>query len=186
MSALNNKPQMFTAFFPSNFWYPEVVSKWEPLVRRMMLPYDTLEDFMNQQIQQVTFPDINIPIATQERQQYEIGYQYGGELETGISKNLTFTFKLTESYLSYWIIWDQVDRYLHQYNDGMGRVNRPPIYMEPVTVGFLADNGIQLMEFTFSQIVPVSIGSLNLSYSATVASYNTFTWNLRYNYFDIS
>ena len=53
---LNNKPQMFTVFFPSNFFYPEVNKKWELIIEKMRLPYQSIDDFMNAQIQSVTFP----------------------------------------------------------------------------------------------------------------------------------
>ena len=58
--------------------------------------------------------------------------------------------------------------------------------MEPVKLGFLTDSGMQLVEFTFREITPTNTSELNLSYAATVAQYNTFTINLRYNYFDIN
>ena len=185
MSVLNNKPQMFVVQFPSNFWYPEVIERWEPLVKRMRLPYDTLDDFMNQQIQQVTFPSANLDLAIQQRGQYEIAYATGKELEPNISKTLNITFKLTESYLSYWIIWDQVDTYLHYAGDELNR-SHSPRFMEPITLGFLTDAGLELLSFKFEQIIPTNIGELTLSYAATVASYNTFSWSLRFNYFSIS
>ena len=185
MSVLNNKPQMFVIQFPSNFWYKEVINTWEPMVKRMKLPYETLDDFMNQQIQQVTLPSTNLELATQQRGQYEIAYATGKELEPEIGKNLNITFKLTESYLSYWVVWHQVDTYLHYANDELKR-NKAPIYMEPISLSFLTDAGLEMLSFRFDQIVPTNIGELNLSYAATVASYNTFTWNLRFNYFDIS
>ena len=58
--------------------------------------------------------------------------------------------------------------------------------MEQISLIFLTDVGLEMLSFRFDQIVPTNIGELNLSYAATVASYNTFTWNLRFNYFDIS
>jgi hypothetical protein len=90
--------------------------------------------------------------------------------------------KLTESYLSYWIWWDQIDTYLHYVNNHKDKKN---CWMEPVKLGFLTDSGMQLIEFTFRDITPTNTSELNLSYAATVAQYNTFTINLRYNYFDI-
>ena len=45
MSVLNNKQQMFIVQFPSNFWYDEVVEKWTPMIERMRLPYNNINDF---------------------------------------------------------------------------------------------------------------------------------------------
>ena len=183
MSVLNNKPQMFVIQFPSNFWYQEVIDTWKPMVKRMKLPYESLDDFMNQQIQAVTFPSTNIELATQQRGQYEIAYATGKELEPEIGKTLNITFKLTESYLSYWIFWHQIDLFLH-YVDNFKY--KKPCWMEPVKLAFLSDAGFQLLEFTFWEITPTNTSELKLSYAATVASYNTFDIKLRYNRFDIN
>lgn len=182
MSVLNNKPQMFTIQFPSNFWYPEVVEMWTPLIERMRLPYQDLNDFMNAQIQSVVFPSMSLELATQQRGQYEVNYPSGKELEVHMDKTLKITFKLTESYLSYWIVFSQMDRYLHYVNNYK---NLKGCWMEPIELGFLTDSGFNLLNFTFREITPTDTSSLTLSYAATVASYNTFDWTLKYNLFDI-
>lgn len=180
---LNNLPQMFTFYFPMTFWYKEVVDRWTPLIQRMKLPYESLSDFMNAQVQGVTFPAVNVDLSTQQRWQYEVAYPGGKELEPLIDKTLRITFKLTESYLSYWVIWDQIDTFLHYSNN---YTEHKPCWMEPVKLGFLTDSGFQLVEFTFNEITPTNTSELNLSYAATVASYNTFQLNLRYNWFDVN
>ena len=113
---LNNLPQMFSFYFPSNFWYDEVVQTWTPMVQRMRLPYESVADFMNDQVQGVVFPAMNLDLSTQQRGQYEVAYYGGKELEPLIDKNLKLTMKLTESYLSYWIFWHQMDVFLHYVN----------------------------------------------------------------------
>lgn len=179
---LNNCPQMFTFYFPSNFFYPEVKKKWEPIIEKMRLPYQSIDDFMNSQIQSVNFPGANLDTAQQQRWQYEVVYPGGKELEPLINKNLTITFKLTESYISYWIIWDQVDLYLHYKNEV---TDHKPCWMEPINLAFLSDSGFMLTEFIFQEITPTSLSDLSLSYAAQVASYNTFSWSLNYNRFTI-
>lgn len=179
---LNNCPQMFSIYFPSNFFYPEVKQKWEPIIEKMRLPYQTIDDFMNSQIQSVNFPGANLDISSQQRFQYEVTYPGGKELEPIINKDLTITFKLTESYISYWIIWDQVDLYLHYTNEV---TKHKPFWMEPINLAFLSDTGFLLTEFIFQEITPTSLSDLSLSYAAQVASYNTFTWGLKYNRFII-
>lgn len=179
---LNNKPQMFVVSFPSNFFYPEVKERWAPIVERMRLPYQSVDDFMNAQIQTVTFPSLQMPLATQQRGQYEVGYYGGKELEVLIGKDLNITFKLTESYLSYWIMWDQLDVYLHYVNDYR---DKKPCWMEPIQLSFLSDAGFELVQFTFREITPTSLSEINLSYAAQIAAYNTFTLGLHYNVFAI-
>lgn len=179
---LNNKPQMFAISFPSNFFYPEVKKRWEPLVERMRLPYQSIDDFMNAQIQSIQFPNLNMPTSVQQRWQYEVTYPGGKELEPLIGKSLNITFKLTESYLSYWIMWDQIDTYLHYVHHHTDKKN---CWMEPIFLSFLSDAGFELVKFIFREITPTSLSDLNLSYAAQIASYNTFTLGLNYNLFSV-
>ena len=185
---LNNKPQMFTIYFPSNFFYPEVKAKWEPIIEKMRLPYQDLSDFMNAQIQSLNFPNMSLELARQGREQYEVSYPAGKELEVQINKEITVTFKLTESYISYFVWWDQIDVYLHytskEYFTEPGKAKKP-CWMEPFSLAFLSDAGLQLTEFTFGQITPYSMTDLQLSYAAQAAQYNTFSVILHYNTFDV-
>lgn len=179
---LNNKPQMFSIYFNDHFFYKEVREKWGPIIERMRLPYQSVADFMNAQIQTVTFPGLNLSNPTQQRGQYEITYPTGGELEPLISKDLSITFKLTESYISYFIMWDQIDIYLHYVNKA---ADKKPCWMEPIQLAFLSDAGFQLTEFVFREITPSSLTELNLSYAAQIAAYSTFNFSLKYNWFDV-
>lgn len=179
---LNNTNYMFSIGVPSNFFYPEVKAKWEPIIERMRLPYSTIDDFMNSQIQSIEFPGLNMEVSTQQRGQYEITYPGGKELEVLVDKSLSLTFKLTESYISYWIMWDQLDVYLHYANEV---TEHKPCWLEPIELAFLSDAGFQLTKFLFREITPTSLGSISLSYASQVASYNTFNLGLKYNKFDI-
>lgn len=179
---LNNKPQMFCLYFSQNFFYPNVVEKWSPIIERMKLPYQSLDDFMNQQIQTFTFPSLNLDVVQQQRGQYTVNYTGGKELEAIINRDLTITFKLTESYLSYMIMFDQLDTYLHYFR----LHNETEIWMNPIHLSFLSDEGFELIKFTYNEITPTALSDCNLSYAAQIASYSTFTFGMKYNYFDIS
>ena len=179
---LNATPWMFTCYLPTNFFYKEVVDKWTPIIEKMKLPYTSVVDFMNAQIQTISFPGLNISTVMQQRGQYEITYPGGKELEQEISKDLNITFKLTESYLSYWIMWDQLDFYLHYSNSF---TEHKPCWLEPITLSFLADNGYEMIKFVFKEITPTNLGEVSLSFAQTIAQYNTFTLSLKYNRFDV-
>ena len=89
---------MFTLWFPDGFFYPEVVNKWEPVIKRLKLPYQNLTDFMNSQILSVSYPSIDIGSSSQQQGQYEIQYTIGKELEPILTKDFNITFRLTEGY----------------------------------------------------------------------------------------
>ena len=182
---LNNKPQMFTAYFPSNFFYKEVEDKWGAFVERMKLPYRTVCDFMNSQIQSVNFPGFNMEVSEQGREQYNVVYPGGKEYEAIVGKDLNIVFKLTESYLSYFILLDQIWWYLRYADTVAGEPAevKKPVWMEPFHLRFLSDAGFGMTGFVFQEITPKSLTELQLSYAAQAATYNTFTLTLSYNRF---
>ena len=90
---LNNRTQLFSFYFPSNYLFPEVSEKYKVYLNRMHLPFESCEDFLNSCIQTVNFPAINIENATQQSGQYEIQHTSGKELDAIVDKTLTITNK---------------------------------------------------------------------------------------------
>jgi len=174
LNALNNQ---FVVYFPPNFFYPEVRDKWGPVVKRLKLPYVSLEDFINASIQSVDFPSIDLEQAQQQQGQFKIQQRGGKELEPSFSKNLTVTFKLSEGFLSYWIFFEQIELYLKY---GETQPFWPPMY-----ISFLDHHGFELLAFTFEKIVPTALSQFQISYATTAADFNTFTLNMVYNRFNI-
>jgi hypothetical protein len=174
---LNAKQNMFTIWFPPNFFYPEVVKKWDPVVKRLKLPYETTEDFFNASIQSITLPAINLSPVMQQQSQFPIVYKGGKELEPLFEKKLDITFKLSEGFVTYWILFDQIEQYM-TYQEG--NVFWPSMY-----VSFLDLHGLELVAFEFIQLVPVSTSELEVSYASTAAEFNTFSLGLKYNRFNI-
>lgn len=68
---LNSLDQNFICAVDWNWFYPEVCATWQNTLRRMYLPYPTLEDFFNSQISSVNFPGINTNNPTQKIQLYD-------------------------------------------------------------------------------------------------------------------
>lgn len=172
---LNNRTQLFSFYFPSNYFFPEINEKYATYLKRMNLPFESCEDFINSCIQSVNFPKVNIPNASQQHGQYTMEYTTGKELDAIIEKELTITFKLTDSYLSYWIIRDQIEAYLKY-----GSIKN--IFWNPLYLTFLSSAGYEINTFEFSQVTPISLSELDLSYKAEIAQYNTFTLTLHYNF----
>lgn len=178
---LNNKSQMFTLWFPDGFFYPEVVNKWEPVIKRLKLPYQNLTDFMNSQILSVSYPSIDIGSSSQQQGQYEIQYTIGKELEPILTKDFNITFRLTEGYYTYFILFEQVKWFL-TYRDHFSKYR---VYMQDFNITFLDDGGFSIVNYRYKHLIPKSLGSFNLSYAAQLAQFNTFEWGLHYNRMDM-
>lgn len=174
---LNNLSNQFVIYFPPNFFYPEIVTKWLPVVKRMKLPYTSIESFINASIQSIDFPSVELEQAQQQQSQFNIKYRGGKELEPVFDKNLTVTFKLAEGFVSYWIFFEQIETYLKY---GESQPFWPPMY-----VSFLDHHGFELVSFTFEKIVPRGLSQFQLSYATTAAEFNTYNLQLTYNRFKI-
>lgn len=174
---LNARSNQFQIHFSKTFFYQEVIDKWTPVIVSLKLPYDNITDFMNSCIQSVSFPAISLPTVTQQEGQYETNWRSGKELEAIYDKTLNISFKLTESYISYWILYDQIELFL-KYGEKMPWW--PPMYLS-----FIDNAGFEMVKFNIKYIVPTALSELNLTYSQALAQFQTFTLSLKYNRFDV-
>lgn len=174
---LNNLPQMFVIYFPKNYFYPEVIDQWEGEVKKLAHPYMNVEDFINSQIKSITFPGISTNNVKQQSGQYPITKRTGKEADALVSKNFTLDFKLTESYLSWLVLFTQYNLYLHY-------INVQCLYWPPIVLELLNDQGFSYFRTVYSQITPKSITEINFSYSAELASYKSFKMSFDFNYID--
>jgi len=179
MPILNAKNNMFTIWFPPHFFYPSIVKKWEPVIKRLKLPYQTIDDFFNASIQSITMPAVELPTPTQQQSQFEIAYKGGKELEPVFSKTMDVVFKLSEGFITYWIIFEQIEEFLRYDNEEKG------VFWPSMYVSFLDLHGFELIAFEFNKIVPTGLSQFDVSYATTAADFNTFTLGLRYNRFNI-
>ena len=174
---LNSKQSMFTIWFPPNFFYPSIVRKWAPVIKRLKLPYESIEDFFNASIQSITMPGIDLKTVSQQQSQFEIAYKGGKELEPIYPKTLDVVFKFSEGFITYWIIFEQIEEYMKYQEDN--------VFWPSMYVSFLDMHGFELVVFEFNKIVPTTLSSFDVSYAKTAADFNTFTLGLRYNRFNI-
>ena len=177
MSLMNSKHDQFFITFPKGFFYPEILEKWNPIIKRLKLNYETLEDFINACIQGITFPNVELNTVTQQQGQFNIHDRGGKELEPIFDKQITVTFKLSEAFLSYWILFNQIELF-REYS------SRLPFW-PPLYLSFLDHHGFELITFELEQIVPTGLTQFTVNYTTTLADFGAFNLDLRYNRFNI-
>lgn len=175
---LNNLSQMFVIYFSKNFFYPEVEQRWWPEVKKLGLPYMNLEDFMNAQIQQVTFPSVVFNPPEFQRGQYKTAVREGKQMDMVMEKNLTITFKLSESYITYFIIRQQMDLYMRLYSV-------KGLFWPSIMISLLDDMGRATITYEHVEVTPTNLSELQLSYAAKLGTYNTFQLQCKYNFYNI-
>ena len=177
MSILNAKLNILVTWFPKDFLYPKVRERWTPVVKRLKLQYQSLEDFFNATVQSVTFPEVVLNPVTQPQTMFQARYRGGKELEPILNKNLTVTFKLTEGFITHWMLFDQIE--LFQL------YSQTTPFWPSMYVSFLDHHGFELMAFEFKQIVPANLSQFNVNYATVVSDFNTFSLNMTYNRYRI-
>ena len=177
MSILNARLSQYVIWFPNDFFYPEIREHWTPVVNRLKLQYLTLEDYFNATVQSITFPEVVLTPLTQPQTMFQIKYRGGKELEPLLDKNLTVTFKLTEGFITYWMLFDQIEMF-QKYSE------RAPFWPS-MYVSFLDHHGFELMTFEFQKIVPVRLSQFNANYATVASEFNTFSLNMTYNRYKI-
>jgi len=178
MSLLNSKLNQFSIWFPKDFFYPEIRERWTPIVKRLKLQYQSLEDFFNASVQAVTFPEVTLAPVTQPQTMFQIRYRGGKELEPILDKNITVTFKLTEGFITYWMLFEQIEMF-QKYSDSLP-------FWPSMYISFLDHHGYELVVFEFQKIIPIALSQFNVNYATVAADFNTFTLNLVYNRYKIT
>lgn len=177
MSILNSKLNQYVVWFPKDFFYPEVRERWSPIVKRLKLQYQSLEDFFNASVQSVTFPEVRLEPVIQPQSMFSIRYQGGKELEPILDKMITVTFKLTEGFITYWMLFEQIEAFM-KYKE------KSPFWPS-MFISFLDHHGYEILVFEFKKIIPIALSQFNISYATVAADFNTFTLNLAYNRYNM-
>ena len=103
---LNSRNNNFIVRFQKNFFYPELVAKYETYIKRLPIPYENLQDYMTAGIQAISFPSLTA--ETVEQTLYEDPIKAKGGLRPiyWLDRNFTITFKSYEGYINYWVMFD--------------------------------------------------------------------------------
>lgn len=175
---LNSLDQNFVIALDFNWFYPDVAQKWLPVLNRMYLPYITMEDFFNAQIQSVNFPGVSSSNVNQQGRLYKLQKRPGYQEDQIIDKQITLTIKTSESFISYFVARHQYQLFLR-----LGQLT--PLYLPNITISLLDDGGFETVSYCYQQLTPISISDLSMSYAARMGQFNTFTWTFTYNYYDV-
>jgi len=176
---LNSRQNGFIFTFPKGFLDPSVVQKYEGYVKRMPVPYDTLNDFINATIQSVNFPTLRTVDTTEQIRPggFKQTYKSATTLQNLIQRDFTVTFKLGEGFINYWIIYENIVKFLDFQN--------PEQYLPDFRLLLLDNEGIVMSSILLQQPTVTSLSELQLNYSSTTPQFSTFSVGFRCNYVNL-
>jgi hypothetical protein len=175
---LNARNNSFAFFFPPDFFADEIKEKYRKYYQSLILPYDTIDDFMSSTVQQIDFPGWSMEPAQQVR---TLGkrqeYKNSTPIEDLFKREFTVTFKMTDAFMNYWIFLDNALNFLDFDNREKT--------MSPMRLSFLNNEGYLVTSVIFKNPILKGQEGIKLSYSSVTPEFRTFTATFQYFYFDI-
>jgi hypothetical protein len=198
---LNSRQNGFFVTFPPTFFNKQVQEKYEKYYRNLLLPYRNLSDFMSSTIQSIDFPGFvsDLPFQTRSLSKRQ-EVQSSKPIADMYTREIKLTFKLTDSYLNYFIFMDNALNYLDPANvanegslgsvlgnaldaDPVRNNNHP--YFDPIRLTLLNNEGYAVSSIIYKRPMLKAMSALNLSYSSVSPKFSVFSATFQYYNFDI-
>ena len=175
---LNVRQNGFVFLFPPNFFSDEIKEKYKKYYQSLILPYDTIDEFMSSTIQQVNFPSWDMQLQQQTRiKGKKQEYKASLPVEDYFQREFTITFKMTDAFINYFIFLDNALNYL----DFSTREQT----LEPMRLMLLNNEGYAVSSVVFKEPILMGQDGIKFSYSSVTPEFNTFTAKFKYFKLDI-
>jgi hypothetical protein len=174
---LNSRNSNFIVNFPKGWFYKEVEDKYKIYLKRFPVPYTNLTSFVNYSIQSCTFPAFTAETVEQSTQNMHTTWKGGFDLDLYVDKQITITFKTTESFVNYFAMMDQFTQFYHH--------TQVKEFLPPITLHLLDHHGFLSTSFLMRYVVMNSMSELELSYSSDTPEFRTFDVNFQFSLFEV-
>lgn len=175
---LNSKNNQFVFYFPPNFWTDKVKKYYTDFYKSLLLPYDEIDDYVLSTLQSVSFPGWKIEGSRQTRfTGAEQDYKGSAPVKDVIRKTFSLTFKLSEGFMNYMLMYHNAIDYLDFTNKEQ--------YFDNMILGLLNNEGFLLQTITFKKVIIKGMSDLTIDYSNIDGGFNKFTVDFSYNDWDI-
>ncbi len=175
---LNVRNNSFVFLFPENFFTDSIKEKYKDYYQSLILPYDTIDDFMSSTVQQIDFPAWNMTTAEQTRPLgKQQDYKSSKPLKELFNREITLTMKISDAYLNYFIFLENSLEFLDFSNKKQT--------LSPIRLMMLNNEGYSVSSIIFNRPILTSQTGIKLSYSSVTPQFNTFDIKFKYYDFDL-
>jgi len=172
---LNVRNNSFVFLFPENFFSDNIKEKYKSYYQSLILPYDSIDDFMSSTVQSIDFPAWNMELAQQTR---PLGkkqeYKSSKPLKELFTREITLTMKISDAYLNYFIFLENALEFLDFSNKQQT--------LSPLRLMLLSNEGYSVSSIIFNKPILKSQTGIKLSYSSVTPQFNTF--EIKFQYYD--
>ena len=173
---LDSRNSSFILLFPPTFFDPELKKLYKSYVKQMLLPYETLDDFMSSTVQSLDFPGWDMSMVNQTRKfGKEQSFKDATPIEDLLERELTVTFQLIDGFTNYFIFLDNAIRYL-DFKNGASKQ-----YFDVMRLGWMTREGYLLGYIDLRKLVLHGMSGIKLSYAAQSQEFTTFEAKFKFN-----
>lgn len=174
----NTKNNLIYFRFPPDFVPQFVEDKYGTLLKQYQNPFKTVREFLNSLVISVNFPSLDYDSIQQDHARTPRNFRPGTDVYRAIDKVISIDLRLTEGYLSYFMMYD-IFLYWNDNKEGTDR------YLSPFVFKTLDLRGREMATIEYKEILFTSLGELSLSFSEIDPTFNTFNVSFISNTIDI-
>jgi hypothetical protein len=103
-------------------------------------------------------------------------YKSATTLQNLIQRDFTVTFKLGEGFINYWILYENIIKFLDFQN--------PEQYLQDFRLLLLDNEGVVMASVLLQQPIFTSLSEIQLNYASSTPQFSTFSIGFKCNYVD--
>jgi hypothetical protein len=177
---LNARTNSFIYLFHPEFFDLDLKNKYQQsYISNMMLPFDTMGEFISSTIQQIDFPEWNMDTTMQTR-------MYGRRQEFKSAKpvddlfkrEFTLTFQVSDGFINYFIMLENSLKFLDFQNTKE--------YVHDSKLGLMNNQGYLMASIDFKKTLMIGMTGFKMSYADGIQKFSTFDVKFKYNDFELN
>jgi len=174
LNTLNNQ---FYFSLPLDFIPDGYEERYMPLLGAKKKLHNSVLDYINSNIQSITYPAINFPVTTNNQitKRKTIKHKTVGNIYDLFDDTITVTFKNVDSNICYIMLQDILN---HHY------LRTDKSYDDPIIVTLLDENRNALYHIQYRNVIWTSLSETVFAYNNQTIESSTFTATFTYNFID--
>ncbi len=173
------RKDLFYVEFGRN-WVPDDIEKfYKPYIKDMPTQINSPRILVSSSLQGITFPSFQYDgvnqghVDTSQNNNITTNWRATTNMQEATSKKITFTYKLLNGYINYWIMNDS----LFYHNDMQNRDK----FIGDISIRILDNNDLVMFTRVYKNCIMVGISDFEMSYSDNIQTFETFTVDMEYS-----
>lgn len=181
---LNARYNQFKFLFPKEFLFPDIELKYQQYLKDLPTAYPDSRSFLNSTVQSISFPGVTgVTPVDQIQAGRSVSYRQGFRFAQVINRDFTVTFRLTDAYLNYWLMYEQLIRFTNFAEEEPNDPDRE--FFPDFEILYLTSDGNLTILQKLKQVLFMGISDLTPTYTDISNSTKQFTCTFKFNYFEL-